>query len=136
MFYYFIFLGLYIYYFLFNNLILFLNGPLKYRIINKLQNYIYFNPIGLKKVLQLDTNNKKTISNRQKGIEYLKNELIGNKNIHTNLTDCRFKKIKVIGTKVYQNGGRDWPIWLEIKSADENSVLIRYNGNKKTEVLI
>lgn len=96
MFYYFIFFGLYIYYFLFNNLILFLKGPLKYRIINKLQNYIYFNPIGLKKVLQLDTNNKKTISNRQKGIEYLKNELIGNKNINTNLTDCRFKKIKVL----------------------------------------
>ena len=52
---------------------------------------------------------------------------------NTGLRFNRFKKVKVIDTKVYQNGGRDWPIWLEIKSDSEISVLIRYNGNNKTE---
>ena len=52
---------------------------------------------------------------------------------NTDLRFNRFKKVKIIDTKVYQNGGRDWPVWLEIMSYNENSVFIRYNGNKKTE---
>ena len=43
----------------------------------------------------------------------------------------KFNKVKVIGTRVFQNGGRDWPIWLEINSDDEFSVFVRYNGEKK-----
>ena len=43
----------------------------------------------------------------------------------------KFKKVKIIGTRVYQNGGRDWPIWLVIKSNDEINPMVRYNGNKK-----
>tara|TARA_B100001540_G_scaffold296570_1_gene298407 strand:- start:19 stop:891 length:873 start_codon:yes stop_codon:yes gene_type:complete len=43
----------------------------------------------------------------------------------------KFKKVKIIGTRVYQNGGRDWPIWLVIKSNNEFDPMVRYNGNKK-----
>tara|TARA_B100000287_G_scaffold431934_1_gene490190 strand:+ start:178 stop:1050 length:873 start_codon:yes stop_codon:yes gene_type:complete len=43
----------------------------------------------------------------------------------------KFKKVKIIGTRVYQNGGRDWPIWLVIKSNNEFNPMVRYNGNKK-----
>tara|TARA_B100000424_G_scaffold160900_1_gene123231 strand:+ start:352 stop:1224 length:873 start_codon:yes stop_codon:yes gene_type:complete len=43
----------------------------------------------------------------------------------------KFKKVKVIGTRVYQNGGRDCPIWLIIESNNEFNPLVRYNGNKK-----
>ena len=43
----------------------------------------------------------------------------------------KFKKVKVIDTRVYQNGGRDWPIWLVIKSKNEFNPMVRYNGNKK-----
>ena len=43
----------------------------------------------------------------------------------------KFKKVKVIDTRVYQNGGRDWPIWLVIKSNNEFNPMVRYNGNKK-----
>ena len=43
----------------------------------------------------------------------------------------KFEKVKIIGTKVYQNGGRDWPIWLVIKSNNEFNPMVRYNGNKK-----
>ena len=50
---------------------------------------------------------------------------------NTNLLFNKFDKVKVIGIKIYQNGGRDWPIWLEINSDDKLSVFIRYNGEKK-----
>ncbi|MBH90919.1 MAG: hypothetical protein CMG67_02240 [Candidatus Marinimicrobia bacterium] len=43
----------------------------------------------------------------------------------------KFKKVQITGTKVYQNGGRDWPIWLVIKSNNEFNPMVRYNGNKK-----
>ena len=43
----------------------------------------------------------------------------------------KFKKVKVIGTKVYQNGKRDWPIWLVIDSDDDLNSMVRYNGIKK-----
>ena len=43
----------------------------------------------------------------------------------------KFKKVKIIDTRVYQNGGRDWPIWLVIESNNEFNPMIRYNGNKK-----
>ncbi len=44
----------------------------------------------------------------------------------------KFKKVKIIGTRVYQNGGRDWPIWLMIESKNDFIPMVRYNGNKKT----
>ena len=50
---------------------------------------------------------------------------------NTDLLFNKFNKVKVVGIKVYQNGGRDWPIWLEIKSDDEFNVIVRYNGEKK-----
>ena len=50
---------------------------------------------------------------------------------NTGLIFNKFNKVKVVGTKVYQNGGRDWPIWLEINSGDEFNVIVRYNGEKK-----
>ena len=43
----------------------------------------------------------------------------------------KFKKVKVIDSRVYQNGGRDWPIWLVIKSNNEFNPMVRYNGKKK-----
>ena len=43
----------------------------------------------------------------------------------------KFKKVKIIGTRVYQNGGRDWPIWLVIESNNEFNPMVRYNGDKK-----
>ena len=43
----------------------------------------------------------------------------------------KFDKVKIIGTRVYQNGGRDWPIWLVIDSVDEYNSMVRYNGIKK-----
>ena len=43
----------------------------------------------------------------------------------------KFKKVKVIGTKIYQNGKRDWPIWLVIDSDDDLNSMVRYNGIKK-----
>ena len=43
----------------------------------------------------------------------------------------KFKKVKIIGTRVYQNGGRDRPIWLVIESNNEFNPMVRYNGNKK-----
>ena len=43
----------------------------------------------------------------------------------------KFEKVQIIGTRVYQNGGRDWPIWLVIKSNNELNPMVRYNGNKK-----
>ena len=43
----------------------------------------------------------------------------------------KFEKVKIIGTRVYQNGGRDWPIWLVIESNSEFNSMVRYNGNKK-----
>ena len=47
------------------------------------------------------------------------------------ITYNKFEKVKITGTKVYQNGGRDWPIWLVIKSNNEFNPMVRYNGNKK-----
>ena len=49
----------------------------------------------------------------------------------TGLIYNKFKKVKIIGTKVYQNGKRDWPIWLVIESNNEFNPMIRYNGIKK-----
>jgi len=43
----------------------------------------------------------------------------------------KFKKVKVIGTKIYQNGKRDWPIWLVIDSDNDFNSMVRYNGAKK-----
>ena len=43
----------------------------------------------------------------------------------------KFKNVKIIGTRVYQNGGRDWPIWLVIRSNNQFNPMVRYNGNKK-----
>ena len=43
----------------------------------------------------------------------------------------KFKKVKINGTRVYQNGGRDWPIWLVLESNNEYNPMVRYNGNKK-----
>ena len=52
---------------------------------------------------------------------------------NTNVIFNKFNKVKIVGTKVYQNGGRDWPIWLEINSEDKFSAFIRYNGGKKIQ---
>jgi len=52
---------------------------------------------------------------------------------NTNVIFNKFNKVKIIGTRVYQNGGKDWPIWLEINSEDEFSAIIRYNGEKKIQ---
>ena len=52
---------------------------------------------------------------------------------NTGLVFNRFKKVKIIDTKVYTNGGRDWPVWLVIKSDNEFNVEVRYNGKNKTE---
>ena len=43
----------------------------------------------------------------------------------------KFQKVKIIGTRVFQNGGRDRPIWLVIESNSEFNPMVRYNGNKK-----
>ncbi|MAR29634.1 MAG: hypothetical protein CMG24_01690 [Candidatus Marinimicrobia bacterium] len=43
----------------------------------------------------------------------------------------KFQKVKIIDTKVYQNGGKDWPIWLVIESNNEFNAMVRYNGDKK-----
>tara|TARA_B100002052_G_scaffold195203_1_gene177953 strand:- start:1080 stop:1952 length:873 start_codon:yes stop_codon:yes gene_type:complete len=43
----------------------------------------------------------------------------------------KFRKVKIIGARVFQNGGRDWPIWLVIESNNEFNPMVRYNGNKK-----
>ena len=42
-----------------------------------------------------------------------------------------FNKVKVNGIKVFQNRGRDWPIWLELNSDSDFSTFVRYNGQKK-----
>ena len=52
---------------------------------------------------------------------------------NNNLLFNKFNKVKVVGTKIYQNGSRDWPIWLEINSGDDFNVIVRYNGEKKTK---
>ena len=43
----------------------------------------------------------------------------------------KFQKVKIIDTRVYQNGGRDMPIWLVIDSNNEINPMVRYNGEKK-----
>ena len=43
----------------------------------------------------------------------------------------KFNKVKVRGIKVFQNKGRDWPIWLEINLDTDFSTFVRYNGQKK-----
>ncbi len=43
----------------------------------------------------------------------------------------KFDKVKVRGIKVFQNKGRDWPIWLEINTGTDLSTFVRYNGQKK-----
>lgn len=51
--------------------------------------------------------------------------------INNNLQLNKFKKVKVTGVKVFQNGGRDWPIWLELNSDNGFSTIVRYNGQIK-----
>ena len=51
---------------------------------------------------------------------------------NTGILFNRFKKVKIIDTKVYQNGGIDWPIWLVIKSNKKFNIEVRYNGGNKT----
>tara|TARA_Y100001970_G_C14144421_1_gene809033 strand:+ start:586 stop:1452 length:867 start_codon:yes stop_codon:yes gene_type:complete len=50
---------------------------------------------------------------------------------NTNLQFSKFNKKKVISTRIYQNGGRDWPNWLEIYSGNEGGVFVKYNGKEK-----
>ena len=41
-------------------------------------------------------------------------------------------KISIVnGIKVFQNGGRDWPIWLELNVDNDFNTFVRYNGQKK-----
>jgi len=40
----------------------------------------------------------------------------------------KFQKVKIIGTEIYYNGGRDSPIWLKILSKKGNTALLRFNG--------
>jgi len=43
----------------------------------------------------------------------------------------KFDKAIVNGIKVFQNGGRDWPIWLELNVDNDFNTFVRYNGQKK-----
>ena len=43
----------------------------------------------------------------------------------------RFAKVKVIDVFPYQNGGKDWPLWLIVKSIDGRRGNVRYNGTQK-----
>ena len=52
----------------------------------------------------------------------------------------KFSKVKIIDTQVYQNGGRDWPLWLVIESDNQDNPMVRYNNVTKnygkTELLL
>ena len=43
----------------------------------------------------------------------------------------KFQKVDVAGIKIYQNSKVDPPIWLEIKTKNQSSSYIRYNGKLK-----
>ena len=43
----------------------------------------------------------------------------------------KFQKVDVTGIKIYQNSKVDPPIWLEIKTKNQSSSYVRYNGKFK-----
>ena len=43
----------------------------------------------------------------------------------------RFEKVEVVGVFPYQNGGKEWPLWLVISARDGRRGNVRYNGAQK-----
>ncbi len=92
-------LSFYVWHFCSTRLRFFVKGGIKYRVALFMSNYIYLGKFGLKQTLTLDGNDdEKVYKLRLKGVDYLADIL--NRAAATvkncNMTDCRFKKIKVL----------------------------------------
>ncbi len=73
------------------------NGVVKYKIIKAVENYIYFSKLGFRQLLTLDNPANETLVKRLQGLQYLRAQLNNDANVkNTILTDCRFKKYKVL----------------------------------------
>ena len=73
------------------------NGGVKYDIIKMVENYIYYSKLDYQQLLTLDNPAEDSLVTRLQGLKYLRRRLHSDKNVQTtNLTDCRFKKTKVL----------------------------------------
>lgn len=62
-------------------------------------------------------------------LNYFLGDTILINNSHENFD--KFQKVKIVGTEIYYNGGRDSPVWLKILSKKGNTALLRFNGMVK-----
>ena len=100
-------------------------GNLKYKFLLVLSNYIYLGKIKYKEILALDNQNKNILSKRLEGLYYLNKKLNKDNNIKSKLTDCRFKKIKVLFPLIRE---LELPIPNFIKKIESNNVILNDNS--------
>ena len=86
--------------FLATRAIFWMHGPRKYHVASFMSHYLYLGKFGVETTLSLDGQPEEVMALRRKGVEWLSKVLNSAKDTHvdTNMTDCRFKKIKVSKT--------------------------------------
>jgi hypothetical protein len=84
--------------FLATRAIFWMHGPRKYHVASFMSHYLYLGKFGVETTLSLDGQPEEVMALRRKGVEWLSKVLNSAKDTHvdTNMTDCRFKKIKVL----------------------------------------
>ena len=98
------------------------NGVVKYKIIKLFENYIYFSKLGFRQLLTLDNPVNEILVKRLRGLQYLREQLRSDTNVkNTILTDCRFKKYKVL-MPLLQEFELPTPNYIK-EMCDENVVL-------------